>query len=438
MINNFKPILMRNFDISNLECKGLIKTLNMTSKEIIESIGKTKLIESGAYAENVADKWRKISEQTNNNEEKKLIAGFNNIDSSYVSICLLEKDPANVFGGMAIAGKATNISDGVLYLPEGKETLKEKLENQLKEIDLFGFNIEISIGRINVSEINENDLVHHIETLASVSAYFELGNDYVPSKIISVIGAVKKPGIGEVVSDSNITTIINNIADGINEEAETIVLGGETGKCISELDLESMIFEGFGVNEIVALDKKGCIVDFAKQGITKMYEKTCGKCTFCREGLYQLKQMLSDATDGKGKSDDVELIEEIANEISEETLCSLGQKSTEFVKTSMESFRSNYESHIKRKKCPTNFCGGEQIIAIKGDVCDGCGECMEVCDCDAIDGKNGYIHMIDEFDCSKCGKCIDVCPVSAIVKISGSKAIGPDKLTRVGRWKKRR
>ena len=151
MINNFKPILMRNFDISNLECKGLIKTLNMTSKEIIESIGKTKLIESGAYAENVADKWRKISEQTNNNEEKKLIAGFNNIDSSYVSICLLEKDPANVFGGMAIAGKATNISDGVLYLPEGKETLKEKLENQLKEIDLFGFNIEISIGRINVS-----------------------------------------------------------------------------------------------------------------------------------------------------------------------------------------------------------------------------------------------------------------------------------------------
>ncbi len=436
MMNEFKPILMRKFDTNNLECKGLVKVLNMMPQQIIESVSKIKLIESGAYAENIADKWERISRLSN--EQKKLIAGFNNIDNSYVSLCLLEKDPVNVLGGMAIAGKASNISTGILYLPEGKELLKEKLENQLNKINLFGFNIKIIIGKINVSEITESDLVHHIETLASISAYFELENEYIPSKIISVIGAVKKQATGEIPSDSNITTIINNIAGGFSEDAEIIVLGGETGKCITQLEAESTIFEGYGVNEVIVLNKKQCIVDFAKQGIVKMYERTCGKCTFCREGLYQLKQLICDATDGKGRAEDVDLIEEIANEISEESLCSLGQKSTEFVKTSFEVFKSDYESHIKRKRCPTGFCGGSQIIAIKGDVCDGCGDCMDVCDCDAIEGKNGYIHMIDEFNCSKCGKCIEVCKKSAIVKILGNKVVGPDKLTRVGRWKKRR
>lgn len=438
MINEFKPILMRNFDTNNLESEGLIKALNMTVEEIIDSVSKSQLKESGSYSENIADKWNKIKSSVENNEEKKLIVGFNNIDNSYVSMCLLEKDPANVFGGMAIAGRATDISKGVIYIPNGKEILKETLENQLKVIELFGFTIEISMGKIDVREIGENGLIHHIDTLASLAAYFELEDDYIPSKIISVTGSVKKQSIGEVPVDSSIVAIINDISDGFDGDIETIVLGGQTGRCITEAEAESYIFEGCGVNEIIVINKKECIVDFAKQGITKMYEGTCGKCTFCREGLYQLKQMLSDATEGKGKAEDIELIEEIANEVSEETLCSFGQKSTEFVKTSIVAFKSSYESHIKRKKCPMDFCGGSQNIAIKGDVCDGCGECMDVCNFNAIEGKGGYIHMIDEFDCTKCGKCIEVCPVSAIVKVSLNKTVGPDKLTRVGRWKKRR
>lgn len=438
MMNEFKPILMRNFDTDSLESKGLAKVINMTSQEIIERINKVQLKESGVYSENVADKWTRIKSIVNNNEEKKLVAGFNNIDNLYVSICLLEKDAANIFGGMAIAGRATDILNGVLYLPEGKEAIKEILENQLKEINLFGFTVEINMGKIDVREVGENDLIHHIDTLASIAAYFELEDGYIPSKIISVTGSVKKQGIGEVPANSNISTIINNISGGFEGEIQTIVLGGQIGKCITEAEVESYIFEGYGVNEIIVINKKECIVDFAKQGITKMYEGTCGKCTFCREGLYQLKQMISDATEGKGKTDDIELIEELANEVSEETLCSYGQKSTEFVKTSISAFKSNYESHIKRKRCPVNFCGNSQNIAIKGDVCDGCGECMDICEFDAIEGKSGYIYMIDEFDCTKCGKCIEVCPVSAILKISGDKSVGPEKLTRVGRWKKRR
>ncbi|BCZ44982.1 hypothetical protein psyc5s11_10490 [Clostridium gelidum] len=437
MINEFKPILMRNFNTNNLESKGLSKVINLSSQEIIDRIEKIQLKECGVYSESVADKWKKIISAPKN-EEKKLITGFNNIDNSYVSICLLENDPANVFGGMAILGRAVDISKGVLYIPEEKANLKEVLENRIKEIELFGFEVEIAIGKIDVRQVEDYDLVHHIDTMASIAAYFDVEEEYVPSKIVSVTGAVKKPGVGEIPENTNVIAIVEKISGGFEGEIQAIVLGGKSGKCIAESEAEKTIFEGNSTNEIIALNKTECIVDFAKQGIIKMYEGTCGKCTFCREGLYQLKQMISDATEGKGKAEDLELIEEIANEVSEETLCSYGQKSTEFVKTSMLLFKSNYESHIKRKKCPVDLCGNSQNIAIKGDICDGCGECVDVCDFDAIEGKSGYIHMIDEFDCTKCGKCIDICPVSAIVKILGNKAVGPDKLTRVGKWKKRR
>lgn len=437
MINEFKPILMRNFNTNNLESEGLFKAMNLSSQEIIDRIEKIQLKECGVYSEGVADKWKKVISGPKN-EEKNLITGFNNIDNSYVSICLLENDPANVFGGMAISGRAVDISKGILYIPEEKANLKEVLENKIKEIELYGFEVEIAIGKIDVRQVDDYDLVHHIDTMASVAAYFDVEERYIPSKIVSVTGAVKKPGIGEIPENTNVITIVEQISEGFEDEIQTIVLGGHSGKCIAESEAEKTIFEGNSTNEIIVLNKKECIVDFAKQGITKMYEGTCGKCTFCREGLYQLKQMISDATEGKSKAEDLELIEEIANEVSEETVCSYGQKSTEFVKTSMQLFKSNYESHIKRKKCPVDLCGNSQNIAIKGDICDGCGECMDVCEFAAIEGKSGYIHMIDEFDCTKCGKCIDICPVSAIVKISGNKAIGPDKLTRVGRWKKRR
>ena len=56
---------------------------------------------------------------------------------------------------------------------------------------------------------------------------------------------------------------------------------------------------------------------------------------------------------------------------------------------------------------------------------------------DCIDGKSNYIHMIDDFECTKCGKCIAVCEEKAIIQTSGKLPKLPNRLTKVGRFKKR-
>ena len=44
--------------------------------------------------------------------------------------------------------------------------------------------------------------------------------------------------------------------------------------------------------------------------------------------------------------------------------------------------------------------------------------------------------MIDEFDCDKCGKCIEACEEGAIIKTSGKVPKLPNRLTKVGRFKR--
>ena len=45
--------------------------------------------------------------------------------------------------------------------------------------------------------------------------------------------------------------------------------------------------------------------------------------------------------------------------------------------------------------------------------CVGCGECVKVCDADAITMINNKA-VIDVSKCIECGQCIDACPYDAI------------------------
>ena len=104
---------------------------------------------------------------------------------------------------------------------------------------------------------------------------------------------------------------------------------------------------------------------------------------------------------------------------------------------SLKYFAGEYEDHIKKKKCANNVCSAFMSIYIDPELCEGCEECADVCPADAIEGKSGYIHMIDEFECTKCGKCISACENDAIIQTNGRLPKLPTRLTKCGKFKKR-
>ena len=57
---------------------------------------------------------------------------------------------------------------------------------------------------------------------------------------------------------------------------------------------------------------------------------------------------------------------------------------------------------------------------------------------DCIEGKPKFIHMIDEFECDRCGKCVEACEEECIHITTGKVPKLPDRLTKVGKFKKKR
>lgn len=191
----------------------------------------------------------------------------------------------------------------------------------------------------------------------------------------------------------------------------------------------------FGNGLVRVLGEKNCMLCAAIKELDALRAAGCGICTFCREGAYQLSVILGNMTKPGADRKELDLAQEIASVMPENTNCPVGADTAAPVLSVLELFRDEMEAHCGGK-CPAGECGGFSTIYIDPYKCEGAGDCMDVCPVDAIEGKRGHISMIDTFECTKCGKCIEACENEAIVLTSGRVPKLPDKLTRVGRFRK--
>lgn len=117
---------------------------------------------------------------------------------------------------------------------------------------------------------------------------------------------------------------------------------------------------------------------------------------------------------GKGKLEDIELLEELADTISTTALCGLGKTAANPVVSTLKYFRNEYIEHVVQKKCAAHTCKALGTILIEKDKCKGCSKCARICPVQAIEGKIKETYTINNSKCIKCGSCIDSCPFRAI------------------------
>ncbi|SHI53321.1 NADH-ubiquinone oxidoreductase-F iron-sulfur binding region domain-containing protein [Parasporobacterium paucivorans] len=414
---------------------GLMSAKKQNREEVLNKIEEKGFTDYGHYAGKLLSAIWSDAVQGAADERKKLriAAALNNCDYDAVLISVLENNLAEVLEGMAIAAYALGTTNSAVYLPSENDGLADRIMEMSKG---YGLDMQIEVGIVDTHITNTNPFYNangHFETYAALSAFFSDPETYRPSILL----AVKR---GEVLEGFKKYPLGVTVKKVVGDIAEEDIMALEIGtKIFDRTALDVKIDAAFqpenGVVSVLGPDV--CMIDQAVVRMEKICYKSCGKCTFCREGSRQLHAIFKEMTAGKGSASDLALVKEIVDAMEFSTLCSVGKTAANPVIGVLANFDDEIEDHIKRKKCRTDTCKAFMNIYIDPMKCEGCGDCVDECPADCIEGDEGYIHMIDDLECTKCGKCIEACEYEAIVRASGRLPKLPEKLTKVGKFKKR-
>ncbi|NTW38663.1 MAG: 4Fe-4S binding protein [Cellulomonadaceae bacterium] len=195
-----------------------------------------------------------------------------------------------------------------------------------------------------------------------------------------------------------------------------------------------------GVEAIVPFDLTGvmadtaCPVHEALAQVRGAMARTCGREVFCREGTRQVATILTDITLGKGRSGDLEMLEDLCSVMADNASCTMTGTAAARTRDLLRDRAPEWELHVRRQRCTSLTCTMSFTVYVAPDACTGCEACLAVCPESAIVGGAGLVHVISTDACTSCLACLPVCPVGAIRKAGPVKPRLPDSPVPVGSW----
>jgi NADH-quinone oxidoreductase subunit F len=328
---------------------------------------------------------------------------------------LMERDPHQLIEGMIISARALNSPRGFIflrgeYLWPGvrlEEAIAAAYERGYLGKDILGSGLDFDItlhyaagayicgeetalldaleGRRGQPRLRppfpavaglyaSPTVVNNVETIMNVPHIVEHGVEWYRS-----MGTEKSPGpkvfcvSGEVVRPGNYEWPLGTPARQIVEESCGGMLPGRTLKfwCPGgsstplltaehfdvPMDYEAISEAGslLGTTAMMMYSDKTSVVD-AVLNWTRFYEhESCGKCTPCREGTFWLAQILQRILDGNGRTEDLQLLDDVCDNIFGRAFCALGDGATSPIKSSLKYFRDEYEHLIAHGRLPDHI-----------------------------------------------------------------------------------
>jgi NADH-quinone oxidoreductase subunit F len=212
-------------------------------------------------------------------------------------------------------------------------------------------------------------LINNVETLCNAPLIVKNGAEWFRSvgtekstgtKLVSVSGAVQRPGNYEIELGIPARDIVYGLAGGPlpGREIKCWFPGGSSAPVLlpEDLDLpydfEHMAQAGsmLGSGAIIVVDDETPIVELCLRLAEFYRHESCGKCTPCREGTNWTVKMLERIDRGEATPMDIEIMAQVQSNIIGNCLCVLGDAMAMPVGSMIEKFRPEFEEHMERAR----------------------------------------------------------------------------------------
>ena len=446
----------------------------MSGEEICQEILASGLRGRGGGGFPAGRKWESVRRQDSNTKYV-VCNGDEGDPGAFMDRSVMEGNPHSVLEGMMIAGVAAGAHEGYIYVRAEYPLAVSRLKTAIAKAEDFGLLGENILGsgfafRLHVNQgagafvCGEGSaltasiegkrgmprtkpprtvehglwakptILNNVETFANVPGiirqgsgwYRGIGTEKSPgTKAFALTGNVNNTGLIEVPMGTTIREVVFDIGGGIRDgkKFKAVQIGGPSGgcACASEehldlpLDFDSLKKIGamIGSGGLVVMDEDTCMVETARFFMKFTQNESCGKCVPCREGTKRMLEILDRIVANEGSIEDLDLLEELAEDITNTALCGLGQSACKPVVSTLRYFRNEYLAHVVDHHCP--ICNGrKRRLVVNAELCKGCGKCKRNCPMEAISGEIRQPHVIDNEKCIHCGACWGACPFGAI------------------------
>jgi len=212
--------------------------------------------------------------------------------------------------------------------------------------------------------------INNTETFAAVpwlirnggQAYLECGKpNNGGTKIFSMVGDVERPGNYEVPMGTPFAKLLE-LAGGVKggRGLKAVIPGGSSAPvlpgrimmdCTMDYDGIAKAGSMLGSGAVIVMDDTRCMVKSLLRLSYFYQHESCGQCTPCREGTGWLWRMVDRIEHGRGRMEDIELLNSVSDNIQGRTICALGDAAAMPVRAMIKHFRDEFVHHVEHKRC---------------------------------------------------------------------------------------